>query len=354
MNLPASYSELDLAWLKTHMTMPEGCSPGDLTSFSVEPIDDGMGQLSSRGVLHVSMKGSRSARYFVKLRAAAEGSHNYAVSHHLYELEYLFYSQIGPLEGVCTPHAYCAEYDPDQQTSCLILEYLEHAQPVDQIRGANRDELHRAIRALANLSAAFWDDINPISVLPTVESEHLANADQDMLFFREEFIKRYGHALSTDRLRIIDRAIEAYKSLNQATKACPQTLCHWDFRVENLMFSTKTDDVYVVDWQSVMVHSPGWDLAYLLSTNVAQKDLVAWFEGAVDLYLGCLAERGIVISRADLIHQIRVCLLIILQIPIVTGAQIDLGQRRSRQLASCILDRLMFAIEWMNCPDLLS
>lgn len=334
--------------------MPEGFSAEDATELRVTPLDDGMGQLSSRGIMHVSMTGNRSARFFLKLRAESEGSHGYAISHNLYEREYFFYSQIAPVDRLCTPRAYCADYDPDSQISCLVLEYLEDAQPVDQIRGANRDELHRAIRALANLSAAFWDDINPISVLPTVESEHLANADQDMLFFREEFINRYGHALSADRLRIIDRAIEAYKSLNQATKACPQTLCHWDFRVENLMFSTKTDDVYVVDWQSVMVHSPGWDLAYLLSTNVAQKDLVAWFEGAVDLYLDCLAGRGIVISRADLTHQIRVCLLIILQIPIVTGAQIDLSQRRSRQLVSCVLDRLMFAIEWINCPDLLS
>lgn len=334
--------------------MPEGFSAEDVTELHITPLDDGMGQLSSRGIMHVSMTGNRSARFFLKLRAESEGSHGYAMSHNLYEREYFFYSQIAPVDRLCTPRAYCADYDPDSQISCLVLEYLEDAQPVDQIRGANREELFRAIRALANLSAAFWDNVDPISALPTVQSEHLANADQDMWFYREEFIKRVGHVLSPERLRIIDGAIEAYKRLNQETRSCVQTLCHWDFRVENMMFSTKTEDVYVVDWQSVMVHSPGWDLAYLLCTNVPQQDLVAWFDDAVDLYLHCLSARGIVIARADLLHQIRVCLLIILQIPIVTGAQLDLSQRRAGQLISCVLDRLMFAIEWQNCRDLLS
>ena len=354
MSVPASLSELDSAWLKARVSMPEGFRPEDVTGLEVTSIDDGMGQLSSRGIMDVTLNGNRSARFFLKLRAEAESSHQYAISHHLYETEYFFYSQISPVKRLCTPEVYCADYDADNQLSCLVLEYLEHAHPIDQIRGADRRELGRAIQALANLSAAFWDDTDPISALPTVESEHLANADQDMEFYRDEFIHRFGQVLSPDRLRVIDGAIEAYKTLNRATQSCEQTLCHWDFRVENLMFSAHTEDVYVVDWQSAMVHSPGWDLAYLLCTNVPQKNLVAWFDDAVNLYLRGLSSQGIVMARADLLYQIRVCLLIILQIPIVTGAQVDLNQPRSGEVLTCALDRLMFAIEWMNCGDLLN
>ena len=353
-SVPADLSELDLDWLKTHVSMPEGFRAEDVTGLQVTLIDDGMGQLSSRGIMNVSMEGNPSTRFFLKLRAAAESSHQYAISHNLYAREHFFYSQISPVDRLCTPRVYCADFDPDNQLSCLVLEYLGHAHPVDQIRGADRRELGRAICTLANLSAAFWDNTDPIAALPTVQSEHLANADQDMTHYRGEFVRRFGHLLSPDHLRVIDGTIEAYKSLNRATQSCEQTLCHWDFRVENLMFSTQSEDVYVVDWQSVMIHSPGWDLAYLLCTNVPQKDLVAWFDDAVDLYLHGLSARGIVMARADLLYQIRICLLIILQIPIVTGAQVDLNQPRSGELISCVLDRLMFAIEWLNCQDLLT
>lgn len=351
--VPTDLSEIDAAWLASNTSILDDSGINNVADLRITPVNDGMGQLSTRAIIEVSSTDSRTARFFLKLRAEAQGSHDYAISHRLYEREYLFYTTISPIKGVRTPKFYGGEYDPKTQTSCLVLEYVDNAHPANQIHGVNRDELHRAVKTLANMSATYWGNTAAIEWLPTVDSDILINTAHEMSQHHGEFVHRFGHVLSPERLCAVDRVIENFQDLILASQACEQTLCHWDFRVENLMFASHTDEVYVVDWQGVMTHSPGWDLAYLLGTNLLQKNLTQWFDESVDLYIRCLSEQGVQISRSELHYQIRLCLLTILQIPIVTGAQVDTGQPRVLDVLSCATDRLMFAMEWMDCEALL-
>jgi len=49
----------------------------------------------------------------------------------------------------------------------------------------------------------------------------------------------------------------------------PQTLMHYDYRVENMLFRPDDPEAFcLVDWQLVMRGRPGWDFAYLERRSV--------------------------------------------------------------------------------------
>ena len=47
----------------------------------------------------------------------------------------------------------------------------------------------------------------------------------------------------------------------------PWTLCHGDYRLDNLMFRSNGETV-VLDWQNLSWGRPGWEVAYFITTGL--------------------------------------------------------------------------------------
>lgn len=353
-SVPASINDVDLDWIAGVGPLCERIGTDCPVSVTVRSDAESLGQLSERGIITVTAPDGIATEFFLKLKAAHSGSHRYAMSRRLYERECYFYKYIAPLQGVRTPATYYCEFDPTSENACVIMEHIKTAHPLDQINGINRNQLQLALNTLGNVALSFWNQSGKLAGLPTVEADFLVSAGQDIANYLEEFTRRFPAVMSENRARLTQQVAWQYTSLIHQTQLVPQTLCHWDYRVENMLFDERREQVYVIDWQAVMIHSPAWDLAYLLGTNVDQQHALDWYPDAVDFYLRKLGRSGARLTKAELDWQIKVCLLILVQIPIVTGAQMDVSKPRSRALVEVITNRLYHMIEALDAQSVLS
>ena len=123
------------------------------------------------------------------------------------------------------------------------------------------------------------------------------------------------------------------------------TLAHWDYRVENLFFTPEVDDLTVIDWQLMMAHKPGWDLAYLLCTNIKVDLRRKIFDESCEAYLSGLRDSGIDFGRDELNKNMMLSLLAMMTFPVVGGANYDLENKRSKKLFEVLTERLFSSIE---------
>ena len=125
-------------------------------------------------------------------------------------------------------------------------------------------------------------------------------------------------------------------------------MTHWDYRVENLFFTPKADDLTVIDWQLMMANKPGWDLAYLLCTNIKVDLRRKIFDESCEAYLSGLRDNGIDFGREELNKNMMLSLLAMMTFPVVGGANYDLENERSKKLFEVLTERLFSSVEDYN------
>ena len=126
----------------------------------------------------------------------------------------------------------------------------------------------------------------------------------DMQACRDIFWERPGDALpisEQDYALIIDQWPAILDGLCEGTL----TFTHYDYRVENMFFSADESEVAVIDWQLIGALCAGWDLAYLLSTNILTEQRRANEQQYIDLYLQQMAEQGVQYSETELRHDMK-------------------------------------------------
>jgi aminoglycoside phosphotransferase (APT) family kinase protein len=125
--------------------------------------------------------------------------------------------------------------------------------------------------------------------------------------------------------------------------AAPATLCHGDFRVDNLRFDG--DEVIAFDWQLLTVANGVTDLAYFMSQSVRTPARRGTDRDILDLYLNRLAARGIDYDPIDAWEVYRTAVLAMFIFPVTLYGGFDdlppLGQRT----AAAMLDRALTTID---------
>ena len=218
----------------------------------------------------------------------------------------------------------------------------------DQIEGATREEMEKAIRGLAPLTATYWNSRLRQSVdwLGDSLADYYLKISADYLTSREGFLERFADRLPADIESTVDRIGAAKGGLLHAQAQGTYALTHWDFRVENMFFKQDQPDVVVIDWQLLMWMKPAWDFTYLCFTNLPVENRRAWFADLAGLYLEELARYGVTdYSMDELMDDVRLCLLGISVVPVVGGANIDRSNSRSMDLVGSVAERAFAGIE---------
>ena len=343
-----SIQEISLSWLTETLSEVKEFRKNRILELEVKQIADGIGQLGEFALLEVTRETGSKTKLFAKVQTANKDFDKLAQDYNIYLREVRFYERLADKISVNTPKPYYVEHNEETGQVIILLEYLEGWYNPDQIVGANKSEIDLAIDGLIPIATQFWGTANQIDWIPDAQETYMMNVLDDIVEFRPAFLERFGYLMSDSRKLILSRIIDYYPNFPRLFTQGTTTLSHWDYRVANLFFTPQMDRLTVIDWQMIMVHKPGWDLAYLLCTNVPVELRRQIYEESCQRYLEGIRSSGIRFSDRELEQNMMLCLLAMTCFPVVGGANCDLDNTQSKQLFEVMTERLFSAIEDYN------
>lgn len=329
-SVPATLDGVTPAWLTDVLGVP-------VASVVVEPIGAAVGFLGQLARVHLTVDGDGPPSVIVKLPSAEPAALALADVYRFYERESGFYRHLASASGGCgIPVPRCHATVGDDNAVAIVLEDLGDLRVGDQVAGAPRDDLERALRTAADLHGIWWDhpDLATMTWLPKGNDPVYKIAGANYPLVWPFFVDGYGDLLTSEQRRIGAALCDTLDRFIEEAGDPPLTINHGDFRLDNLFFSS--DDAApctVIDWQiASRSHTGCFDVAYFLSGNVDPAELETDFESYLHTYHDRLVERGVArFSFADLEHEMRRAALGCLAYPVL-GATI-LAQDDERAVA---------------------
>lgn len=257
------------------------------------------------------------ASLIVKLASESDEQRFIASVFKFYEREIRFYNEHAAQVSVSIPRCLLAAIDPDDHSFVLVLEEISGRRQVDQVNGLSFDDARVALLNLDDLHAPFWGkDLD-------AEAETFFRFDSPLMqsvmpdHFAGEWAKVRGKVLdelAPEVIELCDSRPEWTGALLQAMQT-PDTICHGDFRADNLLFD-EGDGLLALDFQLAAVSHGMTDVAYLISQSVDDEVASTRADELIDVYLERLAAHGIVLDRDEAMVPYRAGVVFYLSIPV--------------------------------------
>jgi hypothetical protein len=347
--VPESAEDITAAWLRA--AAPELCG---VTSVTTERLGEGVGMMTELHRLRLGYGEGATpgpATLVVKQQAATEGLRDVANAYGLYDREVLFYREIAQTISLSSPRCYVAAFDPETQAFVLVMEDLNRTTPGDQVAGLTREQIQVAIDQVGALHARWWDrselkglvdKVQPFGVPPYCEF----NARH--AFGWETFDAWLDGRVSPELRRVGARMCTELDRMAEDMAREPRTICHGDFRADNLMFTggDATPGLTCVDWQLAMQARGPFDIGYMMSgsvnTDVRRECEAPLLKG----YHDKLVASGVTNYGFDeCLYDYRRALLIGLTYLSQSGAVADLTHPRTEALYDAGMKRIDAAIQ---------
>jgi hypothetical protein len=256
-------------WM-THVLSKEGALGGTrVTEVVGIPIGTGQVGCNVRYRLSYDRPGPGPDSVVVKFASRSETSRATGVQSLTYETEVAFYRDLAATVDVARPHCFYAEIEAGTANVALVLEDIDAAAG-DQIAGCREDEVILAIDEAARLHGPRWADPSLMDVpWLAAKAAHPPDFGPVVAMLWPAFLERYGPALSEESLEIGERLAASRTWF--APEPGPMTVCHCDFRLDNMLFGDPAGGrpITVVDWQTVNLGPGAADVSYFLSAAVS-------------------------------------------------------------------------------------
>jgi hypothetical protein len=277
LTIPYGIQDIDAGWLRGSVRPGDAATFASLTSVRAERFGEGVATSTDihRLFLGYAPHGKRGpASLVVKQPSSSPQAREVARGWSTYRREVLFYRDIAASVGLRIPKAYVAEFDPDTNGFVLVLEDLSPAKGGDQVAGLPLEHVRLALDEIVRLHAAWWNGPALVNLEATVqpfgEGLWIGTGARHAAAWPafEPFLA--GRA-SPDLRRVGERMASTIEALMADMARPPRTLCHGDFRADNLMFSSdgRASAMTTVDWQAVMQARGAFDVGCLMSMSVA-------------------------------------------------------------------------------------
>jgi hypothetical protein len=260
-----------------------------------DQIGEGVGITGTLARLTLRFSGpATGAPSSVILKLPSEFPENRAVGDFFgfYEREGRFYQEISETLPVCTPRCYFNHIDPDANEFALLLEDFGERTMVSQIAGIDVTRAAEAIRAIALVHAQWWESprLETLTWMPRAIDPGIISAGTQYRQAWPAFLERIGDEMPEGSVALGERVGPAWEATQTALyEGAPNTLCHGDFRADNLMFDDGVegrDHVGIIDWQIAYRSGGVGDICYLVTQSMTvedrrkhEQDLVSlWFD----------------------------------------------------------------------------
>jgi len=300
-HIPQTAEGFDAAWF----TLVIGSKyEGVVTNVTTETIGEGIGFLGELHRCTLTWQGGTEAPSSVIVKIPSKVAKNRSLGEGLavYEREIRVYREMSGYLGIPMPEFIWADYDPNPapwletfftflfrrlpvvavsrvldlllligakspRRYLLMMEDINDARPPSQIGGGSIDDALVGLDLLARFHAHNWNqterrDAHPIiwsvgHVPKVVQASYRRN--------RTAFVERFGALIGEDMVAKMDEVQDQLPELSRRMERDPWTLCHGDYRLDNLMFRSDGRTT-VLDWQGLAWGRPGWEVAYFITT----------------------------------------------------------------------------------------
>jgi hypothetical protein len=301
--------------------------------------DESMMSALYRAVLTYDGPATGPASLIIKLASDSPEQRFVAKITKFYEREIRFYNEVSAKMTVSVPRCYLAEINTEDQSFVLVLDEISGWRQVDQIAGVGYDDAVAALVELADLHAPCWgQDLDS-------EAETFHRFDSPMLhgLIPDMFEGQWSQA----RPRVVDElpaeVVDLLDNRRHHTKKMlesmnrPDTFCHGDYRVDNLLFGTD-GSVMALDYQLGSIAHGMTDVAYFISQSVDDEVAAKRADELIRVYLGRLATHGIDLGFDEAMTPYRAGLVFYVSIPVGT-LTFEGVPPRAEQLAKTMLRR---------------
>ena len=244
-------------------------------------IGEGVGLMCSLARLTLRYKGAaHGAPSSVILKLPSPLPENRGIGDHFgfYEREGRFYAEISESLPVRVPHCYYNHIDTDENQFALIIEDFGGRTMVSQVAGIEFERAAEAVRALALVHAEWWTSpqLDTLTWMPRAIDEQIISAGFQYRRVWDHFVELFADRLPDGAIDLGERIGPSWEAMHTALyERTPTTICHGDFRADNLMFddsSTGRDHVGILDWQIVYRGGGIGDVCYLTTQSMTVDD----------------------------------------------------------------------------------
>jgi Ser/Thr protein kinase RdoA (MazF antagonist) len=109
------------------------------------------------------------------------------------------------------------------------------------------------------------------------------------------FMERCGDRLPHGISDVLERLRSRLAEVARALHARQKTLIHADLHLDNLLFDARGDErsVTVLDWQTVSIGAPAWDVALFLFASLSVDDRRTAENELFERYVDLLSSHGV-------------------------------------------------------------
>jgi Ecdysteroid kinase-like family len=233
------------------------------------------------------------------------------------------------------PTLYYSAADSDRRRVVVLLEDVSRGRQGDVLHGCSVADAERVIDQVASFHAHWWggraERHGFLRSGPDPQARQKRYATQV-----DDFVDQYGTRMPLEVLGIVEQLRSRLGAVPGALEARSRTLIRADLHLDNMIFDSRGADrsVTVLDWQTVSLGSPAWDLATFLAGSLSVEDRRAVEEELLGRYVGVLARDGVGdYSVEDLRLDYELALLVLFAGTVVWCAALDPGEATSRERA---------------------
>jgi aminoglycoside/choline kinase family phosphotransferase len=324
-NVP-DLADANAEWFSS-VLVNSGAAPVGARAVAVRQVPLSAGRLASTTRFHLTWADENHrgpASVVGKFPAAGDRSRRTGFAADAYAMELAFYTRVAPTVRIEVPRCHFAADDPVAGRFALVLADVAPVRTVDQVVGADPDDVAAALVALAGLHAQYWDRSQELSGLPLrapkATVRRLAAAYR---LLHRDFLERFGGRLSDGAVEMVTRCDSTIRGWRGHDRP-PYTLLHGDYRVDNLLFPVEESaEVTVVDWQNLGVGSPAADVAYLIGGSLRVDVRRASEKELTQVYTRALAANGVEVVEPEFGESYRVSALTGLLMTVVCAMLVD-------------------------------
>jgi len=183
-----------------------------------------------------------------------------------------FYTTAAPLSPIRVPNCYYNQTEFSTFESVLILEDLAPAQPGSWLKGTNVGQARVALESLARFHAHWWNQEDCVEIKELVgllsgNKDDEGNLVGDLFYAAwPRFKIQMKEVLKDEVHRFGDTILGNMEWVDSQANTRQQTLCHGDYRLDNILFGTRDGKIscWVVDWEDVFFGSGLIDVSWFL------------------------------------------------------------------------------------------
>jgi hypothetical protein len=230
----------------------------------------------------------------------------------------------------------------------LLIEDVSHHRLGDQLAGCSETDVKAALDAMAKLHAQFWGS-DELEDMPWIAPVDISSKIMQLMFLQSigKFTKANKDHLTERQVRLIDWLKANGIELTEKLGSQPRTLLHGDFRLDNLCFDDKRNEVLIFDWQTMLAGSAGMELAYFLSAALPLETTEEKTDEMIEYYRQGLLKLGVEISPARLRWQYEAGMLSMVHkiAPILFQEQLEMGKDRGPEVMQGWIDKIFRKLE---------